>query len=42
MRLVEKTHGGNEGDAPTVTPLGFAPTAHLLNALNDLHGQQDS
>jgi hypothetical protein len=36
--LVEKTHGGNEDDAPTVTPLDFTPTAHLLNALNDLHG----
>jgi hypothetical protein len=34
--LVEKAHRGNKGDAPTVTPLGFAPAAHLLNALNDL------
>ena len=38
MCLMKKTHRGNEDDALTVTPLGFGPTAHLLNALNDLHG----
>jgi hypothetical protein len=39
---MQKSHRRNEDDPSAVTPLGFAPAAHFLDALNDLHGQNRS
>jgi hypothetical protein len=37
VRIVKKTHGGNQDDAFSSVTLGVTPLLHLLNVLNDLH-----
>jgi len=39
VRVVKKTHGGNKDDAFSSVALNLTPALHLLNVLNDLHGQ---
>jgi len=37
MPLMEKTHGRNQYDALTPTPLPFAPLTHVRDKFDDLH-----
>jgi hypothetical protein len=35
VAFMQKAHGWNKSDPPALTPLGVAPTLHLIYALND-------
>jgi hypothetical protein len=39
VRVVKKTHGRNKNDPSSVAPCRLAPSLHLGDMLNDLHGQ---
>src|SRR5690242_10645802 len=39
MSLMQKSHGRNQSDAPAFAPFAFAPIAHGVNGLDDLHGE---